>query len=164
MAYVWAYAQARAEACVANDIKYKAPRIRFRIDFGPGVAVGPGKVALLEQIADRRSLSRAARELGMSYRAAWLLLQSLNASFADPVAIGKKGGDERGGTLVTPLGEELIRRYRKFERQIQELAACAFGALARRRSRKRPAKPRAKVDRLKAPRLSRVDAPASVRR
>jgi len=149
---------------VANDIKYKAPSIRFRIDFGPGVAVGPGKVALLEQIADRRSLSRAARELGMSYRAAWLLLQSLNASFADPVAIGKKGGDDRGGTRVTPLGEELIRRYRKFEHQIQGLAACAFGALAQQRSRKRLAKPRVKVDRLKASRVSRADTPASIKR
>ena len=149
---------------MGTAIKHRTPSIRFRIDFGHGVAVGPGKIALLERIAEHGSLAEAARELRMSYRAAWLLLQSLNASFVDPVAIGKKGGDGRGGTLVTPLGEELIRRYRKFERRIHGYAASAFGALAKRRSRRPLAKPRARVDRLKTGRASRADTLPSIKR
>ncbi|MDE2136948.1 MAG: LysR family transcriptional regulator, partial [Gammaproteobacteria bacterium] len=57
------------------------PAVRFRVDFGRDGSVGPGKIALLEHIGSRGSLSQAARELGMSYRRAWLLLASLNRAF-----------------------------------------------------------------------------------
>ena len=119
-----------------NVVRARRPRpsIRIRVEFGPGVAVGPAQIALLEQIADRGSLSKAARALGVSYRTASLLLQSLNASFEDPMTIGRKGGSGRGGTLVTPLGCELIRQYRRFEQKSRGRAASAFGALVKRRS------------------------------
>jgi len=66
--------------------------VRFRIDFGADSAVGPGKIELLEQITRCGSLSRAARDLKMSYRRAWQLLESLNACFAEPVTISSMGG------------------------------------------------------------------------
>jgi len=61
------------------------PIIRFRIDFGPRSCVGPGKISLLEQIERCGSLSEAARDLNMSYRRAWQLLDSLNSCFRTPV-------------------------------------------------------------------------------
>lgn len=104
----------------------QAPAVRFRVDFGRDGAVGPGKVALLEHIATGGSLSQAARELGMSYRRAWQLLESLNSSFRDPVALTAKGGRGGGGARLTPFGRLLIRVYRQFDVEIQKRAARSF--------------------------------------
>lgn len=110
--------------------KISSPSVRFRIDFGPDTAVGPGKIALLEQIERAGSLSKAARDNGMSYRRAWQLLASLNSSFAAPVALTRMGGYGGGGaTTLTPLGKELIRRYRAFESKIQAHAVKHFRPL-----------------------------------
>jgi len=105
----------------------KHPIIRFRIDFGPESAVGPGKISLLEQIERAGSLSKAARENGMSYRRAWLLLDSLNSGFAEPVAVTKTGGyGGGGGTTLTPFGKQLIRLYRAFDSHIHAHAVKHF--------------------------------------
>lgn len=66
--------------------------IRFRVEFGTRCCVGPGKIALLEAIHRMGSLSQAARDLGMSYRRAWLLTSSLNTSFREAVVLLTRGG------------------------------------------------------------------------
>lgn len=104
--------------------------LRFRLDFGRYCAVGPGKIALLEAVGRSGSLSQAARELDMSYRRAWLLLDSLNTSFAEPVAVLSVGGKGGGGASVTPFGERLIAVYRRFESETTARAADAFAAFA----------------------------------
>lgn len=104
--------------------------IRFRVDFGPQLAVGPGKIALLESIRHSGSLSQAARELKMSYRRAWLLLDSLNGAFRQPVVQTNKGGRHGGGSHLTTLGEQLIRTYRSFEAAAQRRATQDFKRLA----------------------------------
>jgi molybdate transport system regulatory protein len=106
------------------------PAIRFRVDFGRRQAVGPGKIALLERIGQTGSLSQAARDLHMSYRRAWLLLESLNVSFREPVAVSSKGGRGGGGARLTVFGRQLISVYRKFELQMQTRAARTFRAIA----------------------------------
>jgi len=98
------------------------PTICFRIDFGPENSVGPGKIALLEKIGRGRSLSQAARELNMSYRRAWDLLDSLNTCFRTPAAVSTIGGYRNGGTKLTPLDKQLIRDYRNFDEEIQQRA------------------------------------------
>ena len=103
------------------------PSIRFRIDFSPRSCVGPGKIALLEQIERCGSLSKAARDLNMSYRRAWQLLDSLNRCFAEPVVRTAKGGPSGGGATLTLLGERLIHVYRAFEVKIQARTAQYFG-------------------------------------
>lgn len=89
--------------------------IRLRIDVSSTASVGPGKVALLEHIDRVGSLSQAARELGLSYRRAWLLLDDLNHSFAEPVASASVGGVGGGGVQLTTFAKELIRAYREVE-------------------------------------------------
>jgi molybdate transport system regulatory protein len=89
--------------------------IRLRIDFGPTASIGPGKVALLEHIDRVGSLSQAARDLGLSYRRAWLLLDDLNHSFAEPVASASVGGVGGGGVQLTAFAKELIAAYRDVE-------------------------------------------------
>src|SRR4051794_23167808 len=66
--------------------------IRFRIDLTPGCSIGPGKIQLLEAVARTGSLRRAATELRMSYRRAWLLLDEINHSFSEPATLATVGG------------------------------------------------------------------------
>jgi len=106
------------------------PAIRFRVDFGRRQAVGPGKIALLERIGQSGSLSQAARDLHMSYRRAWLLLESLNASFRERIAVSRRGGRGGGGVRLTVFGRRLISVYREFEVQMQTRAARTFRPIA----------------------------------
>src|ERR1700738_5719452 len=82
------------------------PAIRFRVYFARRQAVGPGKIALLERIGRTGSLSQAARDLHMSYRRAWLLLESLNASFRERVALSSRGGRGGGGVRRAGFGRQ----------------------------------------------------------
>ena len=113
-----------------------APAVRFRVDFGRDVAIGPGKIALLEQIERGGSLSQAARALGMSYRRAWQLLASLNRCFREPVAVSAKGGRRGGGATLTGFGRQLVRVYREFDSEIQLRAGWRFRSIARRARRR----------------------------
>ena len=105
------------------------PVVRFRVDFGVDEAVGPGKITLLEQIGRGGSLSQAARNLKMSYRRAWQLLESVNNCFREPAVVTRKGGRGGGGAALTPFGRELISSYRAFDAEVQALAARSFGGL-----------------------------------
>ena len=53
------------------------PSLSLRIDLDSGGRIGPGKIALLEQVATLGSISAAGRALGMSYRRAWELLDEM---------------------------------------------------------------------------------------
>jgi len=109
-----------------------APVIRFRIDFGPSSSVGPGKIGLLEEIGKVHSLSQAARNQGMSYRRAWLLISSLNQSFEEPVITASTGGRGGGGAELTLFGRSLIAAYRAFEKDALSAGAKRFHAIAAR--------------------------------
>jgi len=94
-----------------------APTLKFRIRINKGedLTLGPGKIALLEAIIDTGSITAAAKSLGMSYRRAWLLVDAMNHAFQGPVVETTKGGTAGGRTMVTTLGNEVIRRYRTIE-------------------------------------------------
>jgi len=106
-----------------------APVVRFRVDFAKGAYVGPGKIDLLEAIRDSGSLSQAARDLGMSYRRAWLLVDSLKQSFREPVTVATTGGKRGGGVQLTEFGRTLINSYRDLEKDIAKLAARRLHAI-----------------------------------
>jgi molybdate transport system regulatory protein len=91
-------------------------QLSIRIDFGPDLRIGPGKIALLEQIAALGSISAGGRALDMSYRRAWELIEDLNQTFGKPVVESRSGGKKGGGATLTPLGLSLISRYRAMER------------------------------------------------
>jgi molybdate transport system regulatory protein len=91
-------------------------RPRFRLQLKHGVAIGPGKAELLERIAELGSISAAGRAMGMGYRTAWLMVGSMNAHFREPLVSSTKGGVNGGGAALTPLGAEVLRRYRTMER------------------------------------------------
>jgi molybdate transport system regulatory protein len=88
---------------------------RLRLVLAPGVAIGPGKADLLAAIQDSGSIAAAGRTLGMSYKRAWTLIESLNRDFARPLVAAATGGRAGGGATLTPLGREVLRRYRRVE-------------------------------------------------
>jgi len=98
--------------------------IRIRIAVGEDIAIGQGKADLLEAIGRTGSIAAAARELQMSYRKAWLLVDEMNQCFRSPVVIAAKGGLMGGGAQVTPLGQDALGRFR----QIQAKASTAIAA------------------------------------
>jgi molybdate transport system regulatory protein len=104
--------------------------IRFRIDFKKQCSIGPGKIDLLERIGATGSLSQAGRELGMSYRRAWLLLDSLNTSFREPVVATSIGGKAGGGATLTEFGAKLVETYRQLEKEFNATAAKRFAIVS----------------------------------
>jgi molybdate transport system regulatory protein len=103
--------------------------IRLRIDLGES-SLGPGKIALLEHIHSSGSLSQAARELNMSYRRAWLLLDDLNHAFSEPVSTASVGGAGGGGAQLTEFGRKLVETFRELEQASRDLAGRRLGWLA----------------------------------
>lgn len=108
----------------AEDARNVAPRLRLRVEFGNGGRIGPGKIDLVEAVAETGSITAAGRRMGMSYRRAWLLLDALNAMFDEPVVTTSVGGAHGGGALVTPFGHDLVAAYRSLEAE----AAATAGA------------------------------------
>lgn len=91
-------------------------RLTLRLDVGGRPTLGPGKARLLELIGETGSISAAGRAMGMSYRRAWTLVDSLNASFAAPLVAARPGGAGGGGAVLLPPGAEVVRLYRALER------------------------------------------------
>jgi len=104
-------------------------RLTIRIDFESGAALGPGKVRLLELIAETGSIRKAAAGMKMSYRQAWLLLQALAEAFGAPLAATATGGRAGGGARLTPLGDTVVRRYRSLEKAAGRAVGADLTAL-----------------------------------
>lgn len=100
---------------VATRARRPEVRFRMRITDGGVIAVGPGKIALLEAIASTGSITAAAKSLDMSYRRAWLLLDELNRSMRTPAVDSAKGGQHGGGSALTEAGRQLVDLYRRIE-------------------------------------------------
>ena len=91
---------------------------KLRVMFGPEIAMGPGKAELLEAIAATGSISASAKRLGMSYRRAWLLVDTMNRCFREPLVASAAGGTGGGGAHVTEFGHEVLARFRAMSRAI----------------------------------------------
>ncbi|MGH7822385.1 MAG: winged helix-turn-helix domain-containing protein, partial [Candidatus Binatia bacterium] len=89
------------------------PEVVLRLKLRGEVLLGPGRADLLERIGRLGSIAAAARDMGMSYRRAWLLLDSLNRLFARPVVETAHGGHRRGGAVLTSVGRAALAAYRR---------------------------------------------------
>ena len=99
-------------------------KFRVRVTRGEDIALGPGKIALLEAIARDGSITAAARALGMSYRRAWVLVDIMNRCFRSELVEAGAGGSHGGGASLTPLGKEVVERYRRIETTAARAAAA----------------------------------------
>lgn len=108
-----------------------APRVSIRVDLASGARIGPGKIALLEEIARSGSISGAGRALKMSYRRAWELVEDLNRHLGTPVVATAAGGARGGGARLTPSGLTLVAEYRAVEAATHAAAGPHLAALDR---------------------------------
>ena len=102
------------------------PRLSLRLHFAQGLTFGRGKADLLQAIAQAGSISGAGRDLGMSYRRAWALVDEMNQHFRAPLVDSSRGGAKGGGASLTDLGRKVLADYRALEdllRQAPQLAA-----------------------------------------
>ena len=107
---------ATAKSSSGKEARKSAPtKPQIRIMFRKAIAMGPGKADLLKAIDASGSISAAARSLGMSYRRAWLLVDTMNQSFKSPVVETLTGGQKGGGARVTETGHEVLQRYLDME-------------------------------------------------
>lgn len=105
------------------------PSLSLRIKFDPEGRIGPGKIELLEQIAAFGSISAGARQMNMSYKHAWDLVEEINRIFGKPVLDTQTGGQKGGGAQLTPFGLALVGRYRAIERAAKAAAEPHIAAL-----------------------------------
>ena len=105
--------------------------IRPRLYLNESITIGPGKIDLLNKVDETRSISAAARALGMMYKRAWLLIDSLNHGFCRPVVETATGGKGGGGTTLTALGKQVVGRYVALEVRLNSSAKAELDALLR---------------------------------
>jgi molybdate transport system regulatory protein len=102
---------------------------RLRVISNKTIALGPGKVELLDSLVQTGSLSESARRLEMSYMRAWTLVKTMNACFREPIAIPERGGKSGGGMKVTETGRQALALYQEMERAALKSAAPSWQAL-----------------------------------
>jgi len=102
-----------------SDGKLPKLNARIRLQLGEDIALGPGKVELLELIEETGSISAAARRMGMSYRRAWLLVETMNRCFAAPLVETAQGGKGGGGAGVSEMGRQVLSHYYQLEEKLQ---------------------------------------------
>src|ERR1700742_5365919 len=98
-----------------EDTGKAGDRLNIRIDLAGGLRIGPGKIAVVEEIARSGSISAAGRALRMSYRRTWELVENLNSSLGTPVVETAAGGSGGGGAVLTRAGRTIVERYRAIE-------------------------------------------------
>ena len=104
---------------------------RIRVVCGRDIALGPGKVQLLEHIARTGNLRKAAAAMEMSYMRAWTLVRTMNRCFKKPLVVTKRGGTQGGATLVTTEGKTVAALYRHMEAQSMQSAKSTQAKLAK---------------------------------
>src|SRR5688572_22392062 len=104
---------------------------KLRVMYGSEIAIGPGKADLLVAIAETGSISASAKRLGMSYRRAWLLVDTMNRCFREPVVASATGGTGGGGARVTDFGRQVLTRYRAMRARVDRALDPELPAFSR---------------------------------
>jgi molybdate transport system regulatory protein len=105
---------------------------RLQIVLAADVRIGPGKAELLQGIKETGSIAAAGRRMGMSYKRAWYLVETLNGHFGKPLVETVKGGRTGGGARLTPLGDEVLDAFREMEVLVDKAIAPALKRLRRK--------------------------------
>lgn len=100
-------------------------KIVLRLYCGEEIAMGPGKADLLDAIRGYGSISAAARALGMSYRRAWLLVDTMNRCWKEPLVATAPGVAHGGGARITEFGDTILAHYRGLQARLDGSASCA---------------------------------------
>lgn len=95
-------------------------RARFWVMGKKDGYLGIGRIQLLENIQQYGSINRAAKEMGMSYKKAWKLIEELNQMSTAPLVVKSQGGKAGGGTCLTEEGLRMVGKFRQIEKELIE--------------------------------------------
>lgn len=84
--------------------------------------IGPGLVALLEEIADSSSVMQACTKMEISYSKAWKLIRQAEEGLGCQLVNRKSGGNKGGKAELTEYAKSFIKKFRKTEKQVFEYA------------------------------------------
>jgi molybdate transport system regulatory protein len=98
-------------------------KAQLRLMCGSDIALGPGKADLLQAIHETGSITAAGKQLGMSYRRAWLLVDTMNRCFSAPLVASAVGGPGGGGAHLSELGQTVLAHYRALQADVDAIAA-----------------------------------------
>ncbi|UAJ11759.1 winged helix-turn-helix domain-containing protein [Glacieibacterium megasporae] len=104
-------------------------KLKAQFVSGSEFAIGPGKAALLAAIASTGSISAAGRALGLSYRRTWLMVDTMNRCWREPLVATAHGGNRGGGATLTVFGETVLQRYRDLDAALSDAASGPAAAL-----------------------------------
>jgi molybdate transport system regulatory protein len=104
---------------------------KIRIMLGKEIAIGPGKAELLLALDETGSISKAAKQLGMSYKRAWNLVDTMNRCFKQPVVVTATGGEAGGGARLSPFGREALDTYHRIQRDTDAAIRADMRAFAK---------------------------------
>ncbi len=97
-------------------------KIKAQLLCGAELALGPGKADLLEAIGREGSISGAGRAMGMSYRRTWLLVDTMNRCWVEPLVQTAPGGGRQSGAKLTETGRAVLKAYRALEADLAKAA------------------------------------------
>lgn len=103
--------------------------VRLRLVRGADIVMGPGRADLLDHIQATGSIAAAGRQMGMSYKRAWALVEAMNGVFAAAVVEASKGGVGGGGARLTEAGLGVLRAYRGLEAAVLDSGADCLAEL-----------------------------------
>lgn len=105
------------------------PGLRIRLVMDGGVMIGPGKADLLDGIRETGSIAAAGRRMGMSYKRAWMLVETMNGGYREPLVATLRGGRAHGGAHLTPLGAAVLGAYRRMVAKARAAAEAEIAEL-----------------------------------
>ena len=91
-----------------------------------GGVLWSGVVTVMEMIDQTGSLSKAAKQMGMSYNKAWRILQRAEKNWGQPLVETNIGGASGGGTQLTAEGRKLVATYMGFRQEAEAVVAELF--------------------------------------
>ncbi len=87
---------------------------------GKETFLGYGRIKLLERIREHGSISAAARSMGMGYRHAWRLVDSMNKAAPEALVKTVTGGAGGGGAKLTGAGERAIELFWRIYKEMED--------------------------------------------
>ncbi len=84
-----------------------------------GVVFGLGRMILLKNVQELGSLNKAAREMGMSYRAAWGKIKATEEALGTSLLHRSQG---RKGFCLTSEAEEIMRGFETWYAEVEDFA------------------------------------------
>jgi len=100
--------------------------VKFWVEKDGELVLSDWRVLFLETIDETGSLSKTSEKLNIPYRRIWGKIHEIEQRLGIKLVEGHSGGAGGGGTTLTPQAKDFIRRYREFQRGIEEQVEARF--------------------------------------